>query len=419
MALKSTTSGREDPISPYSLRRKSVQVILAMALILIVNVTLLVQTIATGDRALIVLASICLALFVFTFYRLVRTGLRSVALEIWIRHMGEGNLDYRVELAGNDEVNEAADALERLRQRSIEAQQLDLVRELSDDLQQKNDELQRVLLELQQTQDQIILRQKLVELGELTAGVAHEIRNPLNFMKNFSEASEELVAELREAIEHHVGDLEDDERALIVGITDELAENMLRMRTHGERANRIVRDMVMIGRGGGKPQPVDINNLLNDRAMIAYHSALALYEDFELDINSDCDASVGEMKVVPEDMGRVFLNLVGNACSALDEKRRMVEEDDGFYKPTLWLRTERTGEGVVIRIRDNGTGIPADSMDKIFNPFYTTKPSGTGVGLGLSLSSDVVRRYGGSITAQSEPGKFTEMTVRLPAADRG
>ena len=419
MALKSTTSGREDPISPYSLRRKSVQVILAMALILIVNVALLVQTIATGDRALVVLASLCLALLVFTFYRLVRTGLRTVALEIWIRHMGEGNLDYRVELAGNDEVNEAADALERLRQRSIEAQQLDLVRELSDDLQQKNEELQRVLLELQQTQDQIILRQKLVELGELTAGVAHEIRNPLNFMKNFSEASEELVAELREAIEHHVEDLEDDERGLIVGITDELAENMLRMRTHGERANRIVRDMVMIGRGGGKPQPVDINNLLNDRAMIAYHSALALYEDFELDIDSDCDASIGEMEVVPEDMGRVFLNLVGNACSALDEKRRMVEEDDGFYKPTLWLRTERTGAEVVIRIRDNGTGIPADSMDKIFNPFYTTKPSGTGVGLGLSLSSDVVRQYGGSITAQSEPGEFTEMTVRLPAADRG
>ena len=419
MALKSTTSGREDPISPYSLRRKSVQVILAMALILIVNVTLLAQTIATGDRALVVLASICLALFVFTFYRLVRTGLRSVALEIWIRHMGEGNLDYRVELAGNDEVNEAADALERLRQRSIEAQQLDLVRELSDDLQQKNDELQRVLLELQQTQDKIILRQKLVELGELTAGVAHEIRNPLNFMKNFSEASEELVAELREAIEHHVGDLEDDERGLIVGITDELAENMLRMRTHGDRANRIVRDMVMIGRGGGKPQPVDINDLLNDRAMIAYHSALALYEDFEIDINSDCDASVGEMQAVPEDIGRVFLNLVGNACSAIDEKRRMVEADHDSYKPTLWLRTERTGAEVVIRIRDNGTGIPADSMDKIFNPFYTTKPSGTGVGLGLSLSSDLVRQYGGSITAQSEPGEFTEMTVRLPATDRG
>ena len=389
-----------------------------MALILIVNVTLLVQTIATGDRALVVLASICLALFVFTFYRLVRTGLRSVALEIWIRHMGEGNLDYRVVLAGNDEVNEAADALERLRQRSIEAQQLDLVRELSDDLQQKNEELERVLLELQQTQDQIILRQKLVELGELTAGVAHEIRNPLNFMKNFSEASEELVAELREAIEHHVGDLEDDERGLIVGITDELAENMLRMRTHGDRANRIVRDMVMIGRGGGKPQPVNINNLLNDRAKLAYHSVQAFDEDFEIAVQSDCDPNVGEMDVVPEEMGRVFLNLVGNACSAMDEKRRMGGEDDGSYEPALWLRTERTQGEVVIRIRDNGFGIPADSMDKIFNPFYTTKPSGTGVGLGLSFSSDVVRQYGGSITAESEPGEFTEMTVRLPATGR-
>ena len=418
MAPESTTNGREDPISPYSLRRKSVQVILAMVLILIVNVALLAQAIAIGDNTLVVLASLCLALFLFAFYRLVRTGVRTVQLEIWIRHMGEGNLDYRVDLPGNDEVNEAADALERLRQRSIEALQLDLVRELSDNLQQKNEELEGVLLELQQTQDQIVLRQKLVELGELTAGVAHEIRNPLNFMKNFSEASEELVAELREAIEQHVEDLEDDERGLIVGITDELAENMLRMRAHGDRANRIVRDMVMIGRGGGKPQPVDINDLLNDRAMIAYHSALALYEDFEIDINNDCDASVEEMEVVPEDMGRVFLNLVGNACSAMDEKRRMVEKDHGSYKPTLWLRTERTGEEVVIRIRDNGTGIPADSMDKIFNPFFTTKPSGTGVGLGLSFSSDVVRQYGGSITAESEPGEFTEMTVRLPLTDR-
>ena len=419
MAPESATRERRDPIAPYSLRRKSVQVILAMALILIVNVALLAQAIAIGDSTLVVLASLCLALFVFAFYRLVHTGVRTVALEIWIRHMGEGNLDYTVELPGNDEVNEAADALERLRQRSIEALQLDLVRELSDNLQQKNHELERVLLELQQTQDQIILRQKLVELGELTAGVAHEIRNPLNFMKNFSEASEELVMELREAIEQHVEDLEEDKRGLVVSITDELTENMVRMRTHGERADRIVRDMAMIGRGGGKPQPVDINDLLNDRAMIAYHSALALYEDFEIDINSDCDASVGEMQVVPEDMGRVFLNLVGNACFAMDEKRRMVEDDSGSYKPTLWLTTERTSDEVVIRIRDNGTGIPVDSMDKIFNPFYTTKPSGTGVGLGLSLSSDVVRQYGGSITAQSEPGEFTEMTVRLPTTDRG
>ena len=419
MAPESTTAGREHPIAPLSLRRKSVQVILTMILTVIVNVLLLVQTIANGDRTLILLASLCLALLVFAFYRLVRTGIRTVELEIWIRHMGEGNLDYRVELSGNDEVNEAADALERLRQRSIEALQLDLVRELSDNLKQKNEELERVLLELQQTQDQIILRQKLVELGELTAGVAHEIRNPLNFMRNFSEASEELVAELRGAIEQPVAGLEDDERGVIVGISDELTANLLRIRSHGDRADRIVQDMVMIGRGGGTRQPVAINDLLNDRAMLAFHSARAQDETFEMDVHSDCDPDVGEMDAVPEEMGRVFLNLVGNACFAMDEKRRMDGQDHDSYKPALWLSTQRTSQEVVIRIRDNGTGIPPDSMDKIFNPFYTTRPSGTGVGLGLSFCSDVIRQHGGSITAESEPGEFTEMTVRLPTAVHG
>ena len=417
MVPESTPGSREHPISRFSVRRKSVQVILAMMLILVVSVVLLVQAIAISHRTLIVLASLCFALLVFAFYRLVRTGIRTVELEIWIRHMGEGNLDYTVTLAGNDEVNEAAEALERLRQRSIEALQLDLVRELSDDLQQKNEELERVLSELRQTQDQIILRQKLVELGELTAGVAHELRNPLNFMKNFSEASGELVAELREAIDQHARDLEDDERGVIIGIADELTENMLRIRSHGDRAEQIVRDMVMIGRGGGKRQPVAINDLLNDRTMIAFHSAQAQIEGLEIDVHSDCDPNVGEMDAVPEEMGRVFLNLVGNACFAMDEKRRMGGQDHDSYKPTLWLMTERTSEEVVIRIRDNGTGIQPDSMDKIFNPFYTTKPSGTGVGLGLSLCSDVVRQHGGSITAESEPGEFTEMTVRLPATD--
>ncbi len=416
MAPESPAGKPENPIAPLSLRRKSIQLMLALTLGLVVSVLLLVQAIALGDRTLIVAASACLALVAFATYRHVHTGLRVVAVEIWIRQMGEGNLDYKVSLSGNDEVNEAAAALERLRQRSIEALQLDLVRKLSEDLQVKNDELERVLEELRQTQDQIILRQKLVELGELTAGVAHEIRNPLNFMKNFSESSEELVAELRDALSRHAEDLDGDGRALVVGITDELAENMSRMRAHGERADRIVRDMAMIGRGGGKPQPVDINDLLNDRAKIAYHSAQALDEGFEMAITSDCDPDLGELEVVPEDMGRVFFNLVGNACSAVDEKRRMAEEGSVPYTPTLRLSTERTGGEMVVRIRDNGTGIPDDAMDKIFNPFYTTKPSGTGVGLGLSFCNDVVRQYGGSITAESEPGEFTEMTVRLPAA---
>ena len=415
MATESPASQPQTPIAPFSLRRKSIQLLLAHALILIGGVVLLVQAVAVGDTALVVVASLCLAVIAFTNYRHVHTGIRVVAVEIWIREMGEGNLDYKVNLSGNDEVNEAAAALERLRQRSIEALQLDLVRKLSEDLQSKNNELERVLSELRQTQDQIILRQKLVELGELTAGVAHEIRNPLNFMRNFSEASEELAAELGEAIAPVVADLPDDERSAIEDLARDLTDNLLRIRSHGDRADRIVRDMVMIGRGGGTRQPVYINDLLNDRAKIAFHSAQALDEEFEIEIRSDCDPDVREMEVVPEEMGRVFLNLVGNACSAMDEKRRESGGASGSYRPTLSLSTERAGGEVVIRIRDNGTGIPADAMDKIFNPFFTTKPSGTGVGLGLSFCSDVVRQYGGSITAESEPGEFTEMTVRLPA----
>ena len=415
MVPESSASKPESPIAPLSLRRKSVQMMLALVLALILSVVLLVQAISIGNTALIAVASVCLALIVFANYRHVHTGLRVVAVEVWIRQMGEGNLDYKVSPSGNDEVNEAAAALEKLRQRSIEALQLDLVRELSEDLQAKNAELEGVLSELRQTQDRMVVRQKLVELGELTAGVAHEISNPLNFMRNFSEASEELVAELREALQQPGEDLEDGTRAVIAGIIDDLTENLLRIRSHGDRADRIVRDMSTVGRGGGTRQPVAINDLLNDRTMIAFHSAQAQFGDFEVDLHRDCDPDVGEMEVVPEEMGRVFLNLVGNACFAMDEKRRMDEQDRDSYQPTLWLKTERTGGEIVIRIRDNGTGIPPDSMDKIFNPFYTTKPSGTGVGLGLSLCNDVVRQHGGSITARSEPGEFTEIILSLPA----
>ncbi|MXV90340.1 MAG: GHKL domain-containing protein [Acidimicrobiia bacterium] len=419
MAPKSTPSEHRPPVARFSLKRKSVQMLLAMMLMLVVEVLVLWHAARSGHGLLLVLASSCLGLTVLALYRFVHTGIRTVELEIWIRQMGAGNLDYTVELSGNDEVNEAAKALERLRQRSIEALQLDLVRELSNSLQQKNDELERVLAELRQTQDRIILRRKLVELGELTAGVAHEIRNPLNFMKNFAEASEDLVAELRHEIDQRAADLSDDSRRAIVGATGELTDNLRRIRSHGDRADRIVRDMVTMGHGGGERQSVDINNLLSERATIAFHSASARDEDFEIDIRGSYAPDVGELEVVPDDMGRVFLNIVSNACSAMSDKRRLLDGDDDSYQPTLWLSTEQAGDEVVISIRDNGTGIPADSMDKIFNPFYTTKPSGTGTGLGLSISNDVVREHGGSMSAESEPGEFTEIVVRLPAAGSG
>ena len=242
------------------------------------------QAISTGRTRLLIVGAISVALLIFTTFILIRIGIRSVALEVWIRRMGAGDLDYRVEPTGRDEITELTIALEELRKRSVKAMQLDLVTKLADDLQAKNEELERVLGELQQAQDQILMRQKLAELGELTAGVAHQIRNPLNFMKNFSEASEELLADLKETLDGTADELNADTRALINGISDDLASNLERIRSHGDRADRIVRDMLMLGRDGGSTQAVEINELLSDRAQLAIHSARALDPDFHLDL---------------------------------------------------------------------------------------------------------------------------------------
>ena len=365
---------------------------------------------------LLILGVLGILLLAFVVFMFVTVGVRTVALEVWIRRMGAGDLDYRIEIEGRDEVTESAMALEELRQRSIKALQLDLVRKLSDDLQEKNEELERVLDELRQTQDQIILRQKLAELGELTAGVAHEIRNPLNFMQNFSEASDELLHELKVTLDDSALSLNEEDRGVIEDICKDLAENLNRIRAHGDRANRIVRDMLMLGRGGGEVQTVTINDLLKEHAALAFHSARALDPDFNLHIEEDLDPNAGEVPVISEDMGRVFLNMVGNACYATDEKRRSTAESGSAYLPTLWLQTERKDGVVEIRIRDNGTGIPPDVMEKVFNPFFTTKPADKGTGLGLSLSNDIVRQHGGSIAPQSEHGEYTEMLISLPAS---
>ena len=187
--------------------------------------------------------------------------------------------------------------------------------------------------------------------------MAHEIRNPLNFVKNFSEGSDELLAELKETLDDNADRLEEDQQALIRDISSELSENMERIRNHGERANRIVQDMLMMGRGGGGQEPTDINRLLDQNIRLAYHSARATNPDFQLDWQEDLDPNMGEIAVVPQDLGRVFLNMVGNACDATAEKRAAARPGDS-YSPTLWLTTRRGVDDVEIRIRDNGNGIP-------------------------------------------------------------
>ena len=372
--------------------------------------------IAAGRIRLLVLGIASTALLLLVTYLLIRVGIRSVALEFWIRRMGAGDLDYKVEPTGQDEITELAIALEELRLRSIKAMQLDIARKLAADLKAKNDELERVLAELRQAQDQILVRQKLAELGELTAGVAHEIRNPLNFMQNFSEASEELLAELKESLADSAGELDDDTRALIDEISQDLADNLDRIKVHGERANRIVRDMLMLGRGGGSAQAVDINELLSDRAKLAYHSTRAQDPDFTLEIREEFDPDAGKILAAPDNLGRVFLNMVGNACYATAEKNRALrEQGEAQYLPTVWLRTERKEDELEIRIRDNGVGVSPETLAKMFNPFFTTKPTDKGTGLGLSISSDIIREHGGAITPDSVAGEYMEMKITLPA----
>ena len=405
--------------SKYSLRRKSIQTFL-----------LLVTVIALAGAAsglslfapvewsvwrwtLTAVCCLCLLAAVVAIAGYIKNGLRTVMLEEWIRRMGEGDLEFRADPGGKDEVKDVAIALEELRQRSIKVVQLGLVEQMAEDLKARNDELARVLSDLLTAQDQIVARQKLAEMGELTAGVAHEIRNPLNFVINFSQTSAELVSELSEILDAAETNLDTDAADEIVEIRDVLLSNMGRIVEHCDRANRIVETILALGKDTGNLQPTDLNNLLSHHAELAYQSARALDDSFEMKMVERFDPEIDQIMLAPEGMARVILNMVGNSCYAVTERKRSAD-CDADYVPTLWLETRLAGDEVEIVIRDNGSGIPSDAISKVLNPFFTTKPPDIGAGLGLSQSADIVRRHGGRINVVSEIGQYTEMTIVLP-----
>ena len=336
-----------------------------------------------------------------------------------MRAMARGELDEEVVITGHDEIADMANALEVFRQRALEAQRLNLVEVLAEELQEKNEAMQKVVDELQTAQNQIVMREKLAALGELTAGVAHEIKNPLNFVKNFSESSKELVEELGEILEDE--SLSDEEREEeIKSISDMLIDNFDRILEHGNRAVRIVNDMLRMGRDAGTAQETNINQLVDQHSKLAFHGARAANENFQVKLHFDLDPDAGDAVIVSQEIGRVILNLVGNSCYATHDKRMALVEAAGEgnpvdYNPELNISTKRVGERVQIKIRDNGSGIPDSLVEKIFNPFFTTKPTDEGTGLGLAMSSDIIQKHGGEISVDTEEGEFTEMTVTLPA----
>ena len=390
------------------------------------------QSIFTGRILLIAISLISVGGALLIAWLFVgRVLLRRLELlSGWMRTMASGDLDAEVDIGGRDEVADMAAALEVFRRHAQEAIRLNLVEQLAEELEGKNaeleginaeldgknHELEEVLENLTAAQDRIVAQEKLASLGQLTAGVAHEIRNPLNFVKNFSESSEELLDEMRETLEENEdGHLDDEQKELIQDIFTDLTENLERIRMHGDRANRIVQDMLLMGRESVTHQMSSINNLLDEHARLAYHSARALDSDFQLDLQYDFE-EMDDIDVNPRDIGRVFLNMVSNACYATDEKRRGLMESGGEngYMPTLLLTTRKKEDGVEVRIRDNGSGMPPDVIEQIFNPFFTTKPTGQGTGLGLSICNDIIREHGGTIEVQSEPDEYTEMIIGLP-----
>ena len=334
--------------------------------------------------------------------------MRTVAIEIWIRRLGMGDFEYRIEPWGNDEISKACHALETLRQSSIRAMQLDRVQQLSDELRDKNDELEQALTDLRRSQDQIISQQKLAELGELSSGVAHEMRNPLQFIRNFAAASSEITLELKEMMQQP-GHLSGEDAEELV---DDLSDNMERVVHHSNRLNGIVSAMLTLDRGAaGGFRPVDLNKLVAEQTNLAHRAVQVHDSDFFAEIIMALDPKLEEVIVVPEDVARVIGNLVSNACQAMLYRARESESD---YQPKLRVTTASTEDSVKILVRDNGTGMTQEVKERMFNPFFTTRENIRNTGLGLSLTYDVIREHGGNVEVDSELGLHTELTVILP-----
>jgi GAF domain-containing protein len=287
---------------------------------------------------------------------------------------------------------------------------------LLNELRQRTSDLSRSLDDLRAAQDRLVQTEKLASLGQLTAGIAHEIKNPLNFVNNFSALSAELTDELNDVL--RPAPLADKMREEVDGLTRLLKNNLEKVVQHGKRADSIVKNMLLHSReGSGEQRPTDINALLDESLNLAYHGARAEKPGFHITLRRDFDKGAGSVEAFPQEITRAFLNLISNGFYAAT--KRKADSNGADFEPQLSATTRDLGAHVEIRIRDNGTGIPAEVKEKMFNPFFTTKPAGEGTGLGLSMSHDIiVKQHGGRIDVETEPGRFTEFTILLPRTIR-
>jgi len=341
------------------------------------------------------------------------TGYTNGVASLWLMVIVSSTLFKRF---ANQEKKLAQEKLEKEQlAKAQEVQKRELIAqqkvELEKQVIERTSELKQSLEELKSTQAQLIQSEKMASLGELTAGIAHEIQNPLNFVNNFSEVNKEMLEELKaERLKPKAERDEQTENEIINDVID----NSEKINHHGKRAGDIVKGMLQHSRTStGVKEPTDINALADEYLRLSYHGLRAKDKNFNAEMKTDFDTSIGKINIIPQDIGRVLLNLFNNSFYAVNEQK---SKNPISYKPTVSVSTKKSDNHVVITVSDNGNGIPKNIVDKIFQPFFTTKPTGSGTGLGLSLSYDIVKAHGGEIKVESKEGEGSSFIIQLPVA---
>ena len=394
--------------SRFSLRRYSVQHFLLIAVTHVLLAALLVASIFWGNWALVALSALAWTIVAAKTVLVVWVGLRTIAVEAWIRRLGMGDYEHRIEPWGNDEVSKACQALETLRLRSIEVVRLQLVEKLSAelaaanaDLETRNRELDLALSDLREAQDQIVAQQKLGEMIDLASGVAHEIRNPLNFVSNFCDGSAELLDELMETLNR-----EDRDNAEIEEISGELRANMDHIRRNIGRADRILQGMLSLGTSSGVWQEVGLNLLVRQSVRAALDAYVAVNGGKQPAVDVREDPSDPQCLALPEGMALAVMNLVQNACEAV--------ESAGKSASRITVSIESDEEEGCITISDEGCGMEPEVLEKALTPFYTTKVGDQqGAGLGLCQAAEVARVHGGNVALESTAGQGSTATLTV------
>ena len=370
----------------------------------------LASSVASFDEGRILLAgisAISVIVAILTAWLWVGNGVvrRLSRLSERMRGMAGGDLDTPVPEVSRDEIGELAGALEVFRQQALEVQRLNLVEQLYEELRVANEELQRM-------QARLVAQEKLAALGELVSGVAHEISNPLNFVKNFCEASQELYVELTETLETYRPEMSEEDVALVDDISQELTSSLDRVHANGGRALAIVERMRGLGVVGGEPVAAELNTAVRLAVLTGCEVFEREWPDFPPMIPAlDLDANAGLALMVESDFGEAMMNLTLNACYAMRLKHQQADDD---YEPRLQVSSRRVGDIVEMRVRDNGTGISDDVVGRIFNPFFSTRDGASGAGLGLPIAADVARRMGGDLQVETTPGEYSEFIFTTP-----